>query len=173
MCCCSTVRARSRCISSSMCTARAASGARRSSILPRSIAQHGLEIGERELPDFLPLFLEFLSEIPEAEAREHLASPLHVLEAIRQRLKKRKSVYASVFSAIAALAQSAAGEDAVSQLLAEPDPDPEDFEALDKAWEDEPVVFGPGAANADGCTPGSNLAAKMRAATRLRPAAPR
>ena len=135
-------------------------------------AGHGLEIGERELPDFLPLFLEFLSEIPEAEAREHLASPLHVLEAIRQRLKKRKSVYSSVFSAVAALAKSAPGEDAVNELLAEPDPDPEDFEALDKAWEDEPVVFGPGAASADGCTPGSSLAAKMRAATRLRPAAP-
>ena len=135
--------------------------------------QHGLEIGERELPDFLPLFLEFLSEIPESDAREHLASPLHVLEAIRQRLKKRKSVYSSVFSAVAALAKSAPGEDAVAELLAEPDPDPEDFEALDKAWEDEPVVFGPGAASADGCTPGSSLAAKMRAATRLRPAAPR
>lgn len=136
-------------------------------------AKHGLEVGERELPDFLPLFLEFLSEIPEAEALEHLASPLHVLEAIRQRLKKRKSVYSSVISAIEALAGIAPKQEAVSELLSESDPDPDDLEALDKAWVDEPVVFGPGAANANGCTPGSSLAAKMRAATRLRPAAPR
>lgn len=136
-------------------------------------AKHRLVIGERELPDFLPLFLEFLSEIPEAEALEHLAAPLHVIEAIRQRLRKRKSVYSSVFSAIGALAESAPKEEAVSELLTEPDPDPNDLDALDKAWEDEPVTFGPGAANADGCTPGSSLGAKMRAATRLRPAAPR
>ena len=35
-------------------------------------AQHGLEITANELPDHLPLFLEFLSTLPEAEAREHL-----------------------------------------------------------------------------------------------------
>lgn len=131
-------------------------------------ARHGLDIGEQELPDFLPLFLEFLSEIPETEAREHLIAPLHVLEAIRQRLKKRKSVYASVFSAIEAVAEASPKEDAVSELLSEPDPDPDDLESLDKAWKDAPVTFGPGALSTEGCTPGSTLAAKMRAATRLR-----
>ena len=44
-----------------------------------------------ELPDHLPLFLEFLSAIPEVEAFEMLGETSHVLEAIRQRLKKRKS----------------------------------------------------------------------------------
>jgi nitrate reductase delta subunit len=131
-------------------------------------ARHGLEIGERELPDFLPLFLEFLSEIDETEAREHLVSPLHVLEAIRQRLMKRRSVYASVFSAIEALAKATPRVESVSELLAEPDLDPQDFEALDRAWQDEPVVFGPGAVDTSVCAPGSVMGAKMRAATRLR-----
>ena len=43
-----------------------------------------------ELPDHLPLFLEFLSQIPEAEARELIEETAHILAALRQRLEKRK-----------------------------------------------------------------------------------
>ena len=31
---------------------------------------HGFELAARELPDYLPLFLEFLAQIPEPDARE-------------------------------------------------------------------------------------------------------
>ena len=46
----------------------------------------------------------------------------------------------------------------VSALLALPDPDANDLAALDAAWEDEPVTFGPGAS--DGCKDG--LIARVR-----------
>ena len=52
--------------------------------------RHGLFMSSSELPDHLPLFLEFLSQIPEAEARGLIEETAHILEAIRQRLKKRK-----------------------------------------------------------------------------------
>jgi nitrate reductase delta subunit len=52
--------------------------------------RHGLAMSSSELPDHLPLFLEFLSAIPETEACALLGDTSHVLEAIRQRLKKRK-----------------------------------------------------------------------------------
>lgn len=124
--------------------------------------RYGLEIDEHELPDFLPLFLEFLSEIPASEARKHLASPLHIIEVLRLRLEKRNSDYAHVFAAIAALAQSEPQADAVRELLSEAEVDADDLEALDKAWQDEPVVFGPGAAANDGCPKVAGMLDRMR-----------
>jgi nitrate reductase delta subunit len=109
--------------------------------------QRGLDVSTTELPDFIPLFLEFLSTIPENEARDLLEEPLHVLEAIRLRLKKRRSSYSWVFSALKALAHAKPMAAAVEALLAEPDPDANDLVALDAAWEEEEVRFGPSAGN--------------------------
>lgn len=107
-------------------------------------AKHGMELGTAELPDFLPLFLEFLSTRPLPEARALLGQPLHVLTALRKRLAKRRSPYAAALAALEALAESDADTDV--ELLANlPDDDPEDLSALDQAWEDQPVTFGPGA----------------------------
>jgi nitrate reductase delta subunit len=103
----------------------------------------GLEIDTSELPDFVPLFLEFLSTRPRPEAYDLLAQPAHVLAAIAERLRKRKSAYESVFRALVQLAAAKPKADVVSALLAEPDPDANDLAALDAAWEDEPVNFGP------------------------------
>ncbi len=52
-------------------------------------------------------------------------------------------------------------------LRAEPDPEPDDLEALDADWVEEEVTFGPGAAKAD-CGVDS-LAAKLRQARRPAP----
>ena len=55
----------------------------------------------------------------------------------------------------------------VAALLDQPDAAPDDFAALDAAWEDEPVTFGPGADS--GCK--DNLIARLRAARRPTPTA--
>ena len=122
----------------------------------------GLEIGAAELPDFIPLFLEFLSTQPAAEAGDLLGQPAHIFSALAERLRKRKSSYEAVFRALVAFAAAKPAEDAVSALLQEPDPDATDLAALDAAWEDEPVNFGPGADNA--CKDG--LIARIRAGRR-------
>ncbi len=115
--------------------------------------KHGLVIGARELPDFLPLFLEFLGTRPDKEARELLSEPLHVIAAMGERLRKRKSPYASVFRALQGIAAGKPAKAAMADLLAEPDEDPSDLDALDRAWEDQPVTFGPSTANG-GAAPG-------------------
>jgi nitrate reductase delta subunit len=130
--------------------------------------RHGLLMRSSELPDHLPLFLEFLSQIPEAEARDLLEETSHVLEAIRLRLKKRKVPYSSVFSCAQALAHARPQTDVVAALLDEPDEDPNDLAALDAAWEEEEVTFGPAAASAAQCGK-DGLAAKLRAARRPAP----
>jgi len=128
--------------------------------------RQGLELASNELPDFLPLFLEFLSVVPEAEACELIGETAHILEAIRQRLKKRKAPYSSVFSSLLALSRSTPAAEILEAILAAPDDDPNDLAALDAAWADEEVKFGPGAA-ADCGTEG--LAIRIRAARRPAP----
>jgi len=133
--------------------------------------RHGLFMSSSELPDHLPLFLEFLSAIPESEACELLGETSHVLEAIRQRLKKRKSAYSSIFSCAQALAEAKPQIEVVAALLNEPDEDPNNLAALDAAWEEEEVTFGPTAVAAAQCGK-DGLAAKLRAVRRPAPGMP-
>lgn len=64
---------------------------------------HDLEIASNELPDYLPLFLEYLSLLPPAEGRRELAQYSNVIATLRERLAARQSAYASVFDALALL----------------------------------------------------------------------
>ena len=124
----------------------------------------GLEQDSTELPDFLPLFLEYVSTLPAEEARDALAQPAHIFAAMAERLRKRRSAYEAVLRALVVLSATKPKQDDVTALLALPDPDANDLAALDAAWEDEEVRFGP-TAN-DGCKDG--LIARVRGA--LRPA---
>ena len=126
--------------------------------------QHNLFMSAAELPDFVPLFLEYLSLLPAQEACDMLGQPAHIFAAMAERLRKRQSAYEAVFRALVALAAAKPKDDEVSALLQLPDPDATDLAALDAAWEDEPVNFGPGAS--DSCKDG--LIARVRGG--LRPA---
>ena len=53
-----------------------------------------------------------------------------------------------MFSCAQALAHAKPQTDVVAALMGEPDEDPNDLAALDAAWEEEEVTFGPGAAAA-------------------------
>ncbi|HVZ54730.1 MAG TPA: nitrate reductase molybdenum cofactor assembly chaperone [Pseudolabrys sp.] len=130
--------------------------------------QAGLCMSAAELPDFLPLFLEYLSVLPARQACETLGQPAHIFAAVAERLRKRQSPYEAVFRALIALASAKPKDDAVSALLDLPDPDASDLAALDAAWEDAPVNFGPGAG--DGCKDG--LIARVRGALRPAPDMP-
>lgn len=121
-----------------------------------------------ELPDYLPLFLEFAATRPPADALELIGQPGHVLAALRERLAKRKSLYEAVFGALVALSKAKLDTAQLEALRAEPDPEPDDLEALDAAWEDEEVTFGPGSSAASACGI-DELAAKLRQAGRPAP----
>ena len=96
-----------------------------------------------ELPDHLPMLLEFLSTRPFVEAQETLADAAHILEALNARLCRRESPYGAVFAALLQLSGAKADRAAVAELLEEPEMDPDDLEALDKVWEESEVRFGP------------------------------
>lgn len=119
----------------------------------------GYDPATSELPDHLPVLLEFLATRPEAEARETLADAAHILEVLRERLARRDSAYAAVFAALGQLAGEAADAGTVAELLGQPDVDPNDLEALDAVWEESEVLFGPDP-NA-GCPATRDLLARM------------
>ena len=120
---------------------------------------HGFEPTASELPDFLPLFLEFLSLLPGHEAQALLAEPAGILQTLADRLVTRKSAYAAVFQALATLANAPAID--LPDTSAE---DPDDLVALDAAWEEAAVHFGPGE-QIDSCGT-DRLRTRLRAAAR-------
>jgi nitrate reductase molybdenum cofactor assembly chaperone NarJ/NarW len=111
----------------------------------------GLDPGDSELPDFLPLFLEFLSMRPAGEARAMLDQAVWVAALLRARLERRGSPYAAVFRAIEALAPHRADEATIRETVAGEARD-DTPDALDRAWEEVPVTFrdDPGAATRTG-----------------------
>ncbi len=126
----------------------------------------GFSIAANELPDYLPLFLEYCALREEADARTMLAQPAHILITLGERLRKRGSPYAAVFEALAALAAEKPSQEAFDALTPDSDIDPDDFEALDAVWEEEEVRFGAGSAADCGV---ETLAAKLRQARRPAP----
>ncbi|TNF15126.1 MAG: nitrate reductase molybdenum cofactor assembly chaperone [Rhodobacteraceae bacterium] len=103
----------------------------------------GFEPATSELPDHLPVLLEFLATRPAEEARDMLADAAHILAAIGERLGKRESAYAAIFAALVQMSGEVADEEAVAEILARPDPSPDDLEEIDKIWEETEVTFGP------------------------------
>jgi nitrate reductase delta subunit len=127
----------------------------------------GFEPATTELPDHLPVLLEFLATRPAAEAQEILADAAHIFAALQERLHRRESDYAAVFAALAQLSGVTADGEAVAELLEQPEVDPDDLEALDEVWEESEVRFGPDP-NA-GCPQVRDMLARMDEPARRAP----
>jgi nitrate reductase delta subunit len=121
---------------------------------------NGLEPDPSELPDFLPLFLEFLSTRPASEARALLGQAVEVVALLRARLERRDAAYAAVFRAIEALAPSRTDEAAIRAAVAGEARD-DTPDALDKAWEEAPVTFREPPAAGAGCSAASAMVARF------------
>jgi nitrate reductase delta subunit len=99
----------------------------------------GLEPTGNELPDYLPLFLDYCSTLPPEAAREALAEPGVVLVALAARLAERESDYAPLLALLCDIAGVEQDEDAQKALS--PVDDPADLEALDRQWAEEEIRF--------------------------------
>ena len=99
--------------------------------LIRTYEAAGLIITPDELPDYLPLVLEYASTQPPRAAREFVAEFGHLLAAIRQALVHRDSDYAAVFDALLDIAG----------VAAQPADEPAPEQPIDDTWR-EPAAFG-------------------------------
>ncbi|MBA2779696.1 nitrate reductase molybdenum cofactor assembly chaperone [Billgrantia kenyensis] len=100
----------------------------------------GFELDARELPDYLPLFLEYLSTRSDEEIGRWLGEIRHILALLTARLEERGADQALVTRALLALI--GAEEDVEAQreaVLGEKRDDTP--EALDEVWEEEAVRF--------------------------------
>jgi len=104
--------------------------------------EHGLAIDCRELPDFLPLFLEFAAELPEAEARAWLDEIGHIVQRVHVRLRERESPYAVPLRMLLRLARIDAEPPELARMAAQETRD-DTPAAIDRAWAEAPVTFGP------------------------------
>lgn len=102
----------------------------------------GFAIGVKELPDYIPLYLEYLASREDAEAREGLADVEHLLALLAARLDERGSDYAACLRALLQIAGAdaqTAVEDVREKVSAERRDD--SLEALDAEWEEEMITF--------------------------------
>lgn len=98
-------------------------------------SKHGLQMVGNDLPDYVPLFLEFLSQQDEDTALPLLGDAIHVLAHLGRKLRASGSPYACVFGLVETLSP------VVAEELCEPP-----VRDMDEALE----TFGPGA---DGVEP--------------------
>jgi nitrate reductase delta subunit len=109
--------------------------------------QHGLALTVRDLPDFLPVFLEFVSLLEADAAKQQLQEVQHLVETIGATLTRRQSPYAAVFQALLRLSGVGNPEKLLSEREGAPVEEDTTLDAIDKAWADQPVSF------LGGCSP--------------------
>ncbi len=100
----------------------------------------GFELNSSEMPDYIPLFLEFLSEQDEMYAREWMADVSHILALLHERLKQRDSDFHLLFTALLIISGAQIDYDEIKETVSKEEPD-DTMEAIDIAWEDKEVRF--------------------------------
>ncbi|MDG4555722.1 MAG: nitrate reductase molybdenum cofactor assembly chaperone [Candidatus Competibacter sp.] len=110
--------------------------------------RHGFELDARELPDYIPLFLEYLAQRPMGEALDMLADAMHVMALLGARLAERGSDYSAIFDALAALVGEPADIEDIRRQAATEGSD-QTVVNMDKIWEEEAVTF---LANRESCS---------------------
>lgn len=100
----------------------------------------GLELNAKELPDFLPLYLEYLAQGDLARIRRGLQDVAPILALLAARLEERQSDFAPLFSLLLALSGSSANPALLQGQVAQEARD-DTPAALDAVWEEEQVAF--------------------------------
>ena len=109
--------------------------------------ESGFDLPPSELPDYLPVFLEYLSQLEPAKAKQLLMEVTHLVRNIGENLAKRGSHYYLLCSALLEMA----GEKALDIEFVPMDfsTEQEDYDKLDKIWAEAPVTFGGGCSTPD------------------------
>lgn len=100
----------------------------------------GLEVDSRELPDFLPLYLEYLASRSQQDAISGLQEIAAILALLGARLHQRQSSYAVLFDVLLFLSGSGVETQSLQPQVASETRD-DTPQALDAVWEEEQVKF--------------------------------
>ncbi|NVJ55844.1 MAG: nitrate reductase molybdenum cofactor assembly chaperone [Vibrionaceae bacterium] len=100
----------------------------------------GLELSCKELPDYIPTYLEYISQLGEQEAINGLKDVAPILALLKERLKQRASLYHVLFDVLVDMS----GEEIREHVLVEKvSNEAKDYtpQALDDVWEEEQIKF--------------------------------
>lgn len=116
----------------------------------------GFELASKELPDYLPLVLEYLSHRPFEEVRDWLHHIGHILELLAARAAERESQYGLLFEILVEIGRGKVDLASMRQRVARERRD-DTPEAMDQVWEEEAVRFGPEAPTENCAAPARSL----------------
>src|SRR5699024_3838270 len=117
--------------------------------LQKEYVAHGFAIDCAELPDYVPMFVEFCSELEPADAIGWLEDVGRLLQLLHARLAEHESRYAVLLEPLLVLAGCPVRDETVQAEVAQEERD-DTPEALDRVWLEEPVTFGPDDACSNG-----------------------
>ncbi|MET1254438.1 nitrate reductase molybdenum cofactor assembly chaperone [Aliikangiella maris] len=101
---------------------------------------NGFEIHSSQLPDYIPLYLEFLSEQPKEFAQEWLGDICHIMTMLSERLIERECDYCILFDALIEFSGFAVDRLEIAKAISKEERD-DTVEMIDKAWEDKEIRF--------------------------------
>jgi nitrate reductase delta subunit len=102
--------------------------------------ESGMHLTAKELPDYIPAFLEFLSTLPTKKAAELLGETVNIMDKINEALSESENHYSSIFQAIISLSAKQPDKAITREMIKNEKP-----LDLDAEYEEEPVTFGGGA----------------------------
>lgn len=130
--------------------------------LAEMYATKGLSIQHSELPDYLPLFLEYCSLCDFNEAQSLLSEVSHILVSIGTKLKKRDNSYHVIFETLQYLSKARVDQKVIDEAIAFVEAEDNSLEALDKEWEEAEAFSGdPQESDCASCVPETALATSL------------
>ena len=100
----------------------------------------GFELHSEQLPDYIPLYLEFLSQQEPGFAQEWLGDICHLMTMLSERLIERECYYSVLFDTLIALSGHEVDREEIAETVSKEERD-DTVEAIDKEWEDKEIRF--------------------------------
>lgn len=101
---------------------------------------NGFEVDSSQLPDYIPLYLEFLSEQPPEFIEEWLGDVCHLLTMLSERLIDRECYYSVLFDSLIEISGQEVDRQEIAESVKKEERD-DTVEAIDKEWEDKEIRF--------------------------------
>lgn len=97
----------------------------------------GLYIGTEEMPDYLPIFTEYVATLSPGEASETMGSIVNILSSLEKRLRNRGSLYANIVEALIETSARVPDPKAVEEFLRKSSGHALSQNEMDRQWEEQ------------------------------------
>jgi len=103
----------------------------------------GFEVNSSQLPDYIPLYLEFLSEQTPEYIEEWLGDICHLMTMLSERLIDRECYYSVLFDSLIEISGQEVDLEARAEIgeAVKAEERDDTVEAIDKEWEDKEIRF--------------------------------